>query len=75
MNTFKRSLCLLLTLALMLGLMPNVFAVQSGSIGVPADMYYSAPVAWAAENGITNGANVYARRPFYQSGCNAASPP
>ena len=55
MNTLKRTICLLLSLALMLGLMPNVFAAQPAFIDVPAGMYYSAPVAWAVENGITNG--------------------
>ena len=55
MNTAKRMICLLLTVALMLGLMPTVIAAQPSFIDVPAGMYYSEPVAWAVENGITNG--------------------
>ncbi len=32
---------------------------QTGFYDVPVDQYYAAPVAWAAEHGITNGTDVF----------------
>ena len=46
MNTAKRMICLLLTVALMLALMPSVIAAQSGAVDVPS--------AWTVETGKTN---------------------
>ncbi len=55
MRILKKSLALIMALALLVG----TLAVSSSAAGpftdVPSDAYYAEPVAWASEQGITSG--------------------
>ena len=60
----RKTLCLLLTLALVLALLPGMPAAHAASfapmfIDVEDAVYYALPVYWALENGITTGTGVH----------------
>jgi len=51
----KRILAMALTLVMLIGMVPSVFAADASFSDVAPGAWYAEPIAWAVENGITSG--------------------